>query len=72
VWDDHFVSAGGTRVCVMSTPIGNLVGGAAAAAILAIVMLIPTIAGVSTWKWMLGFVGLLLWFLAEWAESPRL
>ena len=56
----------------MSTPIGNLVGGAAAAAILAIVMLIPTIAGVSTWKWMLGFVGLLLWFLAERAESPRL
>jgi hypothetical protein len=56
----------------MTTPIGNLVGGAAAAAILAIVMFIPTIAGVSTWKWMLGLVGLLLWFLAERAESPRL
>jgi hypothetical protein len=49
----------------MTTPVRNLVGGAATATVLAIIMYIPTIAGVSAWKWMLGVVGLLLWLLAE-------
>ena len=56
----------------MTTPVRNLVSGAAAAAVLAIVMFAPSIAGVSTWKWMLGLVGLVLWFLAERAKPPGL
>jgi hypothetical protein len=45
----------------MTTPVRNLVGGTAVAAVLAIVMYTPTIAGVSTWKWLLGLAGLSLW-----------
>jgi len=55
----------------MTTPVRNLLGGAAAAAVLVIVMFRPTIAGVGAWKWMLALVGLGLWFLAERAQPPR-
>jgi hypothetical protein len=50
---------------MVATPVRNLVSGGAVAALLAIVMLVPTVAGVSTWKWVLGLVGLLVWFRAR-------
>ena len=36
----------------------------AVAAVPAIVAFVPTIAGVSTWKWVLGIVGLMIFMLA--------
>jgi len=42
----------------MTAPLRNLVGGAVVAAFLASIIGIPTIAGVDTWKWILGLVGL--------------
>jgi hypothetical protein len=38
--------------------------GLAVAAVPAIVVFVPTIAGVSTWKWVLGIVGLMIFMLA--------
>jgi len=36
----------------------------AVAAVPAIVVFVPTIAGVSTWKWVLGIVGVMIFVLA--------
>jgi hypothetical protein len=48
----------------MSTPARNLVFGTALAALFAVVMLVPSIGGVSTWKWILAAGGLALFVLA--------
>jgi hypothetical protein len=55
----------------MTIPIRNLLGGVATAAILAIAIVTPTIVGVSTWKWVLAVIGLLLWFRAARPKPPR-
>jgi len=47
------------------TPIlKRLILALAVAAVPAIVVFVPTIAGVSTWKWVLGIVGLMIFMLA--------
>jgi hypothetical protein len=38
--------------------IQNLIGGLAAAVLLAAPFVVPTIAGISTWKYLLGVIGL--------------
>ena len=48
----------------MTTPARNLLGAAAAAAVLALVMVDPTLAGIRIWKWLLALIGLWLWFAA--------
>ncbi len=49
----------------MTTRHRNLALGLGIAVALTIVAAVPTIAGVSTWKWALAVVGGLLFFLAE-------
>jgi hypothetical protein len=39
--------------------------GASVAAGLATIAIVPTVAGISTWKWVLGFLGIVLFALAE-------
>jgi hypothetical protein len=47
------------------TPIFKRLGLAlGVAAVPTIVVFVPTIAGVSTWKWVLGIVGLMIFMLA--------
>jgi hypothetical protein len=55
----------------MTTHGRNLVGGSVIAAVIAILFSNATIAGVSTWKWALGLIGLILWLLAERTPTPR-
>jgi hypothetical protein len=43
----------------------RLVGAAIVVASVGLAVVVPTIAGIATWKWMLGLVGLLLWILAR-------
>jgi hypothetical protein len=44
----------------VSSPIARLACGVAAAAVLASLTAVPRIAGVETWKWVLGVAGLAL------------
>jgi uncharacterized membrane protein YeiH len=48
----------------MASPVVKLVGGVALATVLAVVFLVPSVSGVSTWKWVLAAVGLVLFVLA--------
>jgi hypothetical protein len=50
---------------VVRTPVRNLVFGVGIAMGLATIAIVPTIAGVSTWKWLLGVLGLVLFVRAE-------
>jgi hypothetical protein len=49
----------------VTTPVRNVVCGVGVAVVLASVGIVPTVAGVSTWKWLLGVLGLLLFVLGE-------
>jgi hypothetical protein len=49
----------------VTTPVRNLVFGVGVAVGLATIVIVPTIAGVSTWKWLLGVLGLVLILRAE-------
>ena len=49
---------------VVSTPLRNIVIGALVAIAIAL-LLIPSLGGVATWKYVLAALGLVLWFLAE-------
>ena len=48
----------------MTSPLHNIILGVVVATVLALIMLIPNIAGVGTWKYVLAAIGLALWFLA--------
>jgi hypothetical protein len=50
---------------VVTTPVRNLMLGGGVAAGLAIIAIVPRIAGVDTWKWVLGVLGVVLFVLAE-------
>jgi hypothetical protein len=50
---------------IVTTPVRNLVLGGGIAAGLATLAIVPTIAGVDTWKWILGVLGVVLFVLAE-------
>jgi hypothetical protein len=50
---------------VVTTPVRNLVSGAGIAVVLAALAIVPRIAGVSTWKWALGVLGIVLFVLGE-------
>ena len=45
---------------IVTTPVRNVVLGAGVAVGLASVAIVPTIAGVATWKWLLAVLGLVL------------
>jgi hypothetical protein len=45
---------------IVTTPVRNVVLGASVAVGLASVAIVPTIAGVATWKWVLAVLGLVL------------
>jgi hypothetical protein len=45
---------------IVTTPVRNVVLGASVAVGLAAVAIVPTIAGVATWKWVLAVLGLVL------------
>jgi hypothetical protein len=49
----------------VTTPVRNLALGVGVAVGLATVAIVPTIAGVSTWKWVLGVLGIVLFVRAE-------
>jgi hypothetical protein len=49
----------------VTTPVRNLASGVGVAVLLAAIGIVPTIAGVSTWKWVLGILGLMLFMLGE-------
>jgi hypothetical protein len=55
----------------MARPARNLLAGAAVAVVVAVLVAAPTFGSVSAWKWLLGLVGLYLWFLAERTKPPR-
>ena len=48
----------------MTSPLRNIVAGAVVATAMAL-MFIPNLGGISTWKYVLAAIGLVLWFLAE-------
>jgi hypothetical protein len=50
---------------IVTTPVRNLVLGGGIAAGLATLAIVPTIAGVDTWKWILAILGVVLFVLAE-------
>jgi hypothetical protein len=54
----------------VTTPGRNLAFGAGVAVGLAAMAVVPTIAGVSTWKWVLGVLGVALFVLAERRGRP--
>lgn len=54
----------------MTRPTRNLLFGIGIALVLVTMTVVPTIAGVSTWKWALGGVGLLLFIAAERQRGP--
>ena len=43
----------------------TLMGAAIAVVIVGLAVTVPTLAGISTWKWMLALIGLLIWFYAR-------
>ena len=49
----------------MTTPLRNLVIGLGTAVVLTAVAIVPTVAGISTWKLVLGLLGIALFVLAE-------
>jgi hypothetical protein len=49
----------------VTTPVRNLLFGVGVAVGLATIAIVPTIAGVSTWKWLLGVMGLVLFVRGE-------
>ena len=49
----------------MTSPLHNILLGVVVAMVLALIMIIPNIGGVGTWKYALAALGLVLWFLAE-------
>jgi len=53
----------------VTNPVRNLVFGVGVAVGLASIVIVPTIAGVSTWKWLLGVLGLVLFVRAERRDS---
>jgi hypothetical protein len=50
--------ARGSERRIVTTPVRNVLLGASVAVGLATVAIVPTIAGVATWKWVLAVVGL--------------
>ena len=48
----------------MTSPLRNIILGVVVATVVALIVLIPNIAGVGTWKYVLAVIGLALWFLA--------
>ena len=50
---------------VVTTPAQNVVFGLGVAVGLAIIAIVPTIAGVSTWKWALCVLGIVLFVFGE-------
>lgn len=55
----------------MTPPVRNLVFGGGTATLLALVMLVPSLGGVSTWKWALAAVGLVLFVFAGRGRAAR-
>jgi hypothetical protein len=55
----------------MTTFARNLVGGAAAAVVLATVILVPSLASISTWKWAVAAAGLYMWLLSKRIKARR-
>jgi hypothetical protein len=52
----------------MSSPLHNIVLGAVAATAIALMLIVPNIGGISTWKYLLAAIGLVFWFLSA---KPR-
>jgi hypothetical protein len=50
---------------VVTTPVRNVLVGAGVAGGLATLAIVPEVAGVSTWKWALGVLGVVFFVLAE-------
>jgi uncharacterized membrane protein YeiH len=48
----------------MNSPVRLIIVGAVTAIVLAFVVAVPTVHGVSTWKYVLGAIGLVLFLLA--------
>ena len=48
----------------MASPAGRILAGSAVAVLVAVVLGVPTIAGIDTWKIALGVVGLILFVLS--------
>jgi hypothetical protein len=53
----------------MTSPVRNLVAGGCVAALLAILLAAPTIAGISSWKIVLAALGLLFFVLSSGREA---
>ena len=49
----------------MTSPLRNILLGIVVATMLALIMIVPNIGGIGTWKYVLAALGLVLWFLAE-------
>jgi hypothetical protein len=54
----------------VSTSSRNLILGASIAALLTVIAVVPTVAGISTWKWALAAVGLILFVLGGRSRRP--
>jgi hypothetical protein len=44
----------------MTSRVQNIVGGVAIATVIAVVVMVPSFRGISTWKYVLGVIGLVL------------
>ena len=53
-------------------PVRTLIVGAVAAMLLEFVVAVPTVYGVSTWKYVLGAIGLVLFILGGRKPSPKI
>ena len=56
----------------MASRIRNIVGGLAIATVIAVIMMVPSFRGISTWKYLLGVIGLVLFLLAGRQPWPAL
>jgi hypothetical protein len=46
----------------MTSRVQNIVGGLAIATVIAVIVMVPSFQGISTWKYVLGVIGLVLFF----------
>ena len=55
----------------MASPVRNILAGSAFAALLAVLMATPTVAGISSWKVVLAAVGAILFFLSGYGRGTE-
>jgi hypothetical protein len=55
----------------MASPVRNILAGSAVAALLAVLLAVPTIAGISSWKVVLAAVGAFLFFLSGYGRGTQ-